>query len=155
MNIFFLSASPRKSAKYHNDKHVVKMILEYAQIICTVNHNHGVIVPYKPTHQHHPCVIWCGESLSNYMYLLELLLHLNREYRFRYNKDCNHKSYDVVSCISIPDFLPVTNGLTPIPLAMPDDCKLDCVVSSYRLYYKKYKRQIARWTNRTTPPWYE
>jgi hypothetical protein len=33
MNIFYLDKNPRKCAKYHCDKHVLKMIIEYAQLI--------------------------------------------------------------------------------------------------------------------------
>ena len=34
MNIFYLDSDPTKCAKYHNNKHVVKMILETAQLLC-------------------------------------------------------------------------------------------------------------------------
>lgn len=34
MNIFVLHWLPQIAALYHCDKHVVKMILEYAQILC-------------------------------------------------------------------------------------------------------------------------
>ena len=38
MNIFFLDENPTLSAQYHVDKHVVKMILETAQLLCSVHH---------------------------------------------------------------------------------------------------------------------
>ena len=38
MNIFYLSHDPVKAAQVQYNKHVVKMILEYAQILCTVHH---------------------------------------------------------------------------------------------------------------------
>lgn len=37
MNIFVLHPTPRISAQYHCDKHVVKMILEYAQMLSTAH----------------------------------------------------------------------------------------------------------------------
>lgn len=37
MNIFFLDRSPRIAAEYHVDKHVVKMILETAQLLSTAH----------------------------------------------------------------------------------------------------------------------
>lgn len=35
MNIFFLDTNPQKAAVYHCDKHVVKMILESCQMLCS------------------------------------------------------------------------------------------------------------------------
>ncbi len=37
MNIFYRDNSPALAAKYHNDKHVVKMILESAQMLSTAH----------------------------------------------------------------------------------------------------------------------
>ena len=37
MNIFYLDENPKKCAKYHCDKHVVKMIIEYAQLLSTAH----------------------------------------------------------------------------------------------------------------------
>jgi len=38
MNIFFLDWDVKKCAEYHCDKHIVKMILETAQLLCGVHH---------------------------------------------------------------------------------------------------------------------
>lgn len=40
MNIFYLSDCPEQSAKDHCDKHVVKMILETAQLLSTAYRNY-------------------------------------------------------------------------------------------------------------------
>lgn len=37
MNIFWLSNDPAINARYHNDKHVVKMAIEYAQLLSTAH----------------------------------------------------------------------------------------------------------------------
>ena len=37
MNIFILSDEPTKAAREHNDKHVVKMILESGQMLSTAH----------------------------------------------------------------------------------------------------------------------
>ena len=37
MNIFYLHKDPEISAKMHCDKHVVKMIIEYAQLMSTAH----------------------------------------------------------------------------------------------------------------------
>ena len=45
MNIFILDRDPKVCAQYHCDKHVVKMILETAQMICTVLNEVGHETP--------------------------------------------------------------------------------------------------------------
>jgi len=63
MNIFFLDFDTEKCAKYHCDKHVVKMILETAQLLCGTHWVIGSEAPYKLSHKNHPCAIWTRESL--------------------------------------------------------------------------------------------
>lgn len=46
MNIFVLDTCPVVAAQYLNDKHVVKMVLESAQILCTVHHEFGLDAPF-------------------------------------------------------------------------------------------------------------
>jgi hypothetical protein len=159
MNIFFLDENPTLSAKYHVDKHVVKMILETAQLLCGVHHLTDQVndqvndqVPYKLSHKNHPCAIWARESLSNYLYLCELGLELGKEYTYRYGK--KHKSIDVIEwCIvnkpNIPDI-----GFTTPARAMPDEFKVDSVVDSYRNYYMGAKSDLASWKNREKPFWF-
>jgi hypothetical protein len=155
MNIFFLDENPTLSAKYHVDKHVVKMILETAQLLCGVHHATDQVtdqVPYKLSHKNHPCAIWARESLSNYLYLCELGLELGKEYTYRYGK--RHKSIEVIEwCIvnkpNIPDI-----GFTTPARAMPDEFKVDSVVESYRNYYMGAKSDLASWKNREKPFWF-
>jgi len=153
MNIFLLDENPQINAQYHCDKHVVKMILETAQLLCSVNHLCGDNEPpYKLAHKNHPCSIWCRASLTNYLYLCELGLELSKEYTYRYNK--HHKSTDVIQwCLNnlpnIPDI-----GFTPPALAMPDQYKVDDFVQSYRNYYIGEKKGFATWKNREVPYWF-
>mgnify|MGYP000539243712 FL=1 len=155
MNIFFLDYDVKKCAQYHVDKHVVKMILETAQLLCGVHHLTPQVtpqVPYKLSHKNHPCSIWTRESLSNYLYLCELGLELGKEYTHRYGK--RHKSIDVINwCIinkpNIPDI-----GFTTPAMAMPDEFKVDSVVESYRNYYIGAKISLASWKNREKPFWF-
>lgn len=93
MNIFLLDYDVKKCAQSHVDKHVVKMILETAQLLCGAHHVIGTTdnIPYKLSHKNHPCSIWVRESLTNYLYLCELGLELCYEYTYRYGKDTNHK----------------------------------------------------------------
>ena len=159
MNIFFLDFDVKKCAKFHCDKHVVKMILETAQLLCSAHHvtihdtiHDTIHVPYKLSHKNHPCSIWVRESLSNYLYLCELGLALGEEYTYRYGK--THKSIEVIQwCLSNrPNIKDI--GFTTPPLAMPDEYKVDSVVESYRNYYKGAKSTIVSWKNREKPVWF-
>ena len=157
MNIFFLDYDVQKCAKYHVDKHVVKMILETAQLLCGVHHATDQLstdqVPYKLSHKNHPCSIWTRESLSNYLYLCELGLELSKEYTYRYGK--RHKSQDVIEwcLINKPNIKDI--GFTNPPMAMPDEYKVNSVTESYRNYYIGEKSGFANWKNREKPFWFE
>ena len=37
MNVFFLDKDPKLASEYHCDKHVVKMLIEYAQLMSTAH----------------------------------------------------------------------------------------------------------------------
>ena len=155
MNIFVLDTDTKKCAEYHNDKHVVKMILETSQLLCGV---HWVLeskhdAPYKLSHKNHPCAIWARECMENYIWLCDLGLELCEEYTFRYNK--RHKSQDVIEwCLLYTPNLIEKGDITPFVMAMPDECKVDDAVKSYRTYYMVEKRSIAQWKNRQVPEWF-
>ena len=91
MNIFATYSCPRQSARYLDNKRVIKMILESAQLLSTALRNHGLNAPYRSTHIHHPCTKWVCKSRSNYMWLLIHFDALCAEYTKRYDKI--HKSY--------------------------------------------------------------
>lgn len=154
MNIFFLDTDTRKIAEYHCDKHVVKMILETAQLLCGVHHasESRYIIPYKLSHKNHPCSIWARNSLSNYLYLCELGLDLCKEYTYRYGK--RHKSQDVIEWCLVhkPNILDI--GFTEPAKAMPDEYKVNDAVQSYRNYYNGAKADFAKWTKREMPEWF-
>lgn len=154
MNIFLLDKNLRICAQEHADKHVVKMILEYAQILCTVLHLNDIPAPYKPTHTKHPCIIWCNKSRENWLMLHKLCELLNKEYRFRYSKEYDHKSWTTVKNLSVPESLP-SIGITKLAQAMPEEYKNKNTVTAYRNYYLGEKRHLAKWTNRDTPKWYK
>jgi len=155
MNIFVLDWDVEKCAKEHVDKHVVKMILETAQLLCGAHHVTAQVtaeVPYKLSHKNHPCSIWVRESINNYLWLCELGMELCWEYTYRYGK--KHKSQEVIEwCIvnkpSLPD-VPFSNP----PKAMPEEYKVDDVVESYRNYYREAKKGFATWKNREIPKWF-
>lgn len=128
------------------------MITEYAQLLSGAVRLSGIDVGYKLTHKNHPSAIWVRESLDNWSWLKDLSTALNEEYRFRYCKMVNHKSYDVISNLPLPNIDSI--GMTPFRLAMPDNVKVECPIASYRNYYVAYKQHIAKWKNRTVPPWF-
>jgi len=152
MNIFYLDKDIDKCAKYHCDKHVVKMILEYSQLLCSVHWTIGTEAPYKLTHKNHPCSIWARASLSNYQYLVSLASRLCEEYTFRYNK--SHKSETVINWCKANTPRINDIGFTDPPKAMPDEYKVSSVISSYRIYYMADKSSFATWKNRETPDWF-
>jgi hypothetical protein len=75
MNIFVLSLDPREAAEYHCDKHVVKMILETAQLLYC---SHWMLesrwiclpLPIRKLTLIIPCSIWIRESIENYQMAL-------------------------------------------------------------------------------------
>lgn len=159
MNIFFVDHDPTLAAKALCDKHVVKMILESAQLLCTTHHLHPLWdLPeyfYKKTHVNHPCAIWTRTTTVNYSWLAIHAYDLCEEYTYRYNKI--HKSSSIIEwCLdNMPD-VPV--GLMTKPaLAMPDEYKCDDPVKSYRDYYWHVKRNTIKmvWTKRGKPYWWK
>ena len=153
MNIFILDNNIKKCAQYHCDQHVVKMILESVQMLCTALNKKGFITPYKSTHVKHPCVLWVEESFDNFLWLKKLTIELNEEYKYRYDKSMDHKSMAVLSEISVHSFS--STGLTPFPQAMPDCYKVsDDPILAYRKFYLGDKAKFAKWTKRNPPKWF-
>lgn len=157
MNIFFLSEDPVLAAQFQCDKHVVKMVLETAQLLSTT---HRVLetegLPdflYKKTHANHPCAIWTRSSLANYKWLATHGIALTEEYTYRYNK--RHKSEPILDWLNlnIPSLSDKT--FNQPPQAMPDEYKhFDCV-TAYRQYYLEHKMKTIKceWTKRERPWW--
>ena len=166
MNIFYLDKRPDDCAEMHCDKHVVKMILESAQMLSTA---HRVLDEddahpdlYKIAHKNHPSTIWTRSSKQHYDWLFRLFRMLSAEYSIRFglindSRDVFkvHKTWDKLGKIlevapkNIED-----NGWTDPPLCMPDHCKDVDVVEAYRKYYILEKNNFAVWKYSGTPKWY-
>lgn len=144
MNIFYLAHSPSDCAKMHCDKHVVKMILETAQLLSTAHHERGSTAPYKPTHRNHPSAVWVRSGVKQYRWAYSLLEALSDEYTLRYGKV--HKTWERCSeaLREPPKGIPVVEWSDP-PQCMPDECKDSSAVVAYRQYYE-FKR--AEWATR-------
>jgi|TARA_B100001057_G_scaffold251159_1_gene251367 hypothetical protein len=180
MNIFVLHMHPTLAAKQHCDKHVVKMILETAQLLSTAHrfldgkqdlresstgktktkywelpdsNMEGTL--YRATMMNHPCAIWVRESDANYTWAYNLFVGLCDEYTHRYGK--THKTDRLLreALYECPKNIPKGIGLTPFRQAMPEDVKHNDSIQAYRQYYLKYKAGFAKWTKRDVPDWYD
>ena len=154
MNIFVLDSDPHLAAYYLCDKHVPKMLLETAQLLC--NAIDGP-TPYKKTHQKHPCTLWVQESLCNFHWLLDHGIELCNQFEVRFQKI--HKSTSIIKWCH--DHRIKHIGLqqgryssTPFALAMPDKYKCENAVDSYRNYYKGEKARFAKWDKINNTPWW-
>jgi hypothetical protein len=174
MNLFYLHEEPKPCAELHCDKHVVKMIIEYAQLMSTAHRmldgdqyealsKNGRRIKrwrmpnsnlentlYKASHLNHPTAVWVRQTSGNYEFLYELFTHLCDEYTYRYGREhlTDSKLRDVL-CETPTNITP--GPFSPPPPAMPDDVKSSNVVKAYQQYYNKYKRDFAVWTKRDTP----
>jgi len=153
MNIFVLSEKPAEAAIMQCNKHVVKMLLESTQILCTNLSLLGHTVPYRPTHINHPCTAWARATLANTKWMLEHTWALNYEYSLRYKKihKVNNILCDLTTLLS-PAINADWHDHTPFVLAMPDECKMNNPIDSYRNYYITKKNHFAKWAPKSQAP---
>lgn len=174
MNIFYLDHDPKICAAFHCDKHVVKMILEYAQILSTAhrlldgvqvkitlktktkinyvmrNPEHEQLL-YKVTHQNHPSTVWVRQSSQHYAWLYEMFVSLLEEYTHRYGKV--HATAKLVDILKNPPKNLKDNGWVDVTPAMPDEYKSSTALQSYRSYYTQAKKELLSYKNREVPEW--
>lgn len=165
----------------HNDKHCIKMILEYAQLLSTAHRvldgvatvvrrettgrkqtryildgdRDGVL--YSATHINHPSAIWVRQSDLNYNWLFSLYQALMDEYTYRYGKV--HKCSELELYLAeLPTNIPQGDFTQPTP-AMPDEVKVrGNSILSYQNYYIMNKAHLASWSgkinSRPIPNWF-
>ena len=168
MNIFYLHNDPAICALYHCDKHVVKMIVEYCQLLSTAHRMlDGNPLPnteldkilYKNTHYNHPSAIWARMCRENYQWLHALLVELNREYTRRYGRVHKSASGGVIDALATtPQNLPEGSFTEPTQ-AMPDEYKVPGdSISAYKKFYVAEKSSFAKWKGKLEesfePKWY-
>ena len=182
MNIFYLDKDPTEAAKQSCDKHVVKMIVESAQMLSTA---HRMIdgnlytdktkagrnikrwkhpnpnmekTLYKACHTGHPSTVWVMESAYNYHWLYKHMMALNTEFKMRYGHILDHKTVQLLegALMYPPKNISLNTIATDPPPAMPDYCKIPGdSVASYRKYYIFEKQRFATWKSPSTvPAWY-
>jgi hypothetical protein len=162
MNLFILSLNPTECASQMMDKHVIKIILEAVQMLCTAKR---VLDPedpicdslYKMAHKNHPVTIWVRSSIENYMWTLDLVDAMHSEWQYRYEHCKQHKSLSIAMMLreNPPKQFPET-GLTPFAKAMPEEYKrIEDPIEAYKAYYcSEEKRRIATWKKREKPHWF-
>lgn len=151
MNIFVLDYDLGRCVESAVDRHVSKMVLETAQLLCTSLNLVGVKTAYRSCHMNHPCRLWAGRSRSNFNWLCEYGLLLGKEYTYRYGKV--HKSEGVIrECMELAGSIE-SGDLTEFAQAMPDEYKDIDAVTAYRRYYNGAKRHLFSWKGRTVPEW--
>ena len=177
MNIFYVDSDPEVAARNMVDRHVVKMILETAQLLSTA---HRVIdgeefvgqtqsgrkakrwrlsgnadaIMYAATHINHPSAVWVRENSANYAWLYDHLLALGREYTYRYGR--THLTIDKLKDIlrDAPVNIEQSKVMTKMPSCMDKQyiISLDPIIN-YRNYYNYGKTDLLRWSNRPPPKW--
>jgi len=163
INIFFLDNNPRLAATYLCDQHVVKMLLESAQLLSTLARDKvgdekcNELGLYKSTHKNHPCSIWLRESPANYSWLWIHVYEMGQQYKARYGKI--HKSLDIachaIGLLEDSTFYNPNDSIdiTTPPQCMPSRYKHSDYVTAYRRYYIGEKiPRFATWRKRTPQP---
>lgn len=155
MNIFYVDHDPVVAAQSLCNSHVVKMILESAQMLSTA---HRIIdfrddlELYSSTHVNHPCSKWVRESHMNYEWLYDHFIGLLDEYTYRYEKD--HKSSRLIPILSNHPRSIRRMDMTTPACAMPEEFIIsDDVVINYRNYYNLGKKHLHAWKKREKPSW--
>lgn len=154
MNIFYLDSNPKLCAQYHCDKHVIKMILEYAQLMSTAHFVlDGIQVGYKPTHKNHPSAVWVRQAINHYDWLFDMFEWLCIQYTLRYGK--YHKTSTLINLLRrTPANIPLIGWIEAPPQCMPDEYKNADTVTAYRNYYMGGKKDIAKWKDSNVPSWF-
>ena len=179
MNIFILDDNPIKAAQLQCDKHVVKMIVESAQMLSTAHRLLDGVVSvgvsksgrkakqwfhpkhddllYKAVHMGHPCTVWTMQSASNYIWHYGLFHALAEEFEYRFKKI--HRSWDILKHILCATPVNIPNvGPTPYARAMkayPELMEIEDPVKAYQEFYKADKAKFAKLEKgRSAPDWW-
>jgi hypothetical protein len=183
VNLFILDLGPVEAAQLQCDKHIVKMIVESAQMLSTAHrmldgyHIRAASksgktqvkvwlhpdpemdsVLYKAVHSAHPCTVWTMVSSENYNWHYQHFVALCDEYTHRYGKVHLTDKLLREKLSGLPKS--IKHGpITPFALAMgsnPECMYPNDPVRSYREFYQtKQDRFKMVWTNREVPEWFK
>lgn len=164
MNIFYLDPDPTTAARYHCNRHIVKMTLETAQMLSAAhwrtgytgpNHVEHGLGPYGECRAAKPTLgpmRWIMQSLANYRWAVRLGLALSADYTRRFDKV--HATQAVLEWLrdhepALPDVGPTPFIPSNLPYLVPGD-----PVATYRRYYIGDKVRFAKWPAGETPEWF-
>ena len=159
MNIFYLDKDHKKCAEYHCNSHVIKQILESAQLMCTAHRicdkyyltQEQDDLLYQVSHQFHPSYKWVAKSKGNYEFLFSLFEALLDEYTYRYgNKHASEALREMLR--TPPRFIP-DKGFTTFVQVVPEECRDEDPVKAYRNYYCTHKVRLLEYKKRDFPDW--
>lgn len=154
MNVFVLDHDPVFAARALCDRHVVKMCLEYGQVLAGACRLLGrPDGPIKPTHLHHPVVVWTAASEANQWWVYRAWVACLFEYSFRYGRE---HAWDLYSD-GLYGYHPSRQGPEPVSFCqcLPDDLKGSDPIEAYRSYYLRDKAYFAKWAKgRPAPDWW-
>lgn len=177
MNIFVLNPTPDGAARDMCDKHVVKMIVETAQMLSTAHRVLDGVPTIRisksgrrikhwrhpneewdmrlclPTMVNHPCTKWAMQSSANYEWLWEHGIGLLKQYTLRYSKVHSMQNLYSDQLFDTPKNI-VAGPLTPFAQAMPDQYRCGDAVTAYRNYYIGEKKRFAKWAKTPVPSWF-
>jgi|TARA_B110000914_G_C15507706_1_gene469169 hypothetical protein len=160
MNIFYLNEDPKIAAIEHNDKHCVKMVLEYAQMLSTAHRvldgeeRADELSVYKIAHLNHPSTVWTRESSLQYEWLYSLFVALSDEYTYRYQKIHSTDLKLRKILLNLPDNIPRGKVFRQPPQCMPDEYKCKDSVDAYQKFYIGEKAHFSKWKDRQIPDWF-
>jgi hypothetical protein len=138
-----------------DDRRVVKMTTETAQMMSDAIGINGGEPFYKKCNPNHPCTKWVARSSSNFRWALSLIQWLNVEYMTRYPGK-NHGAYlkAVYTCLDQAYLIP-RGPLTPFQNSSLFKDEQDVFLAYKKTMIHKwanYKRE-PRWTNAKRPEW--
>lgn len=147
MNIFITDKCPTKSAANLPTILVNKILQEAIQLLSAAHFVlDGIQRGTKPSHLNHPCSVWCRETSSNYVWVLEHAVALMEEWKKRTGKMHGYIAY-LEQVMYLPQNIKDGN-LTSFVIAAPDEFKKLTVFGSVEGAYKAYLN--AKWKNWAT-----
>lgn len=162
MNIFVLDDIPSECARFHNDRHVSKMILDCAQILSTAHieidgrdmASSRVALIERPPHVNHPSARWARKTLGNYNWTAELMHSLIQQFKIRNGGRVHHYERIAAEYLNRQPIGIEQAPLTAFEYVGPVRHRMGSVVESYRRYYFEEKQDQAVWTTVGAPSWW-
>lgn len=183
MNIFYIEESPDHAARSMVDKHIVKQIVESAQMLSTAHrlldaketlvnvngkqkhiwlYDNEQVIPGTSIIENPNCYLVAHAKHPSTIWTMATAdnyrwhVELFRSMINEYHARYNnqHKTEQLLPFLqNIPHNLSSGNFTPPTP-AMPDEYKTSSVLESYRQYYAGEKWKFAKWKHNQIPEWF-